>query len=125
MEVRKVIVDGESLCFLSIEFSPYQKSAQSAFITYVGLVSMKKVLEELKSSAESDSVSEADNLENKFSLDDGSYIGYYIDKNKLGDKKTTWFFNINGNEKGTLYFSSPDALLNCFSEAIAKIEAIK
>ena len=124
--VRKVISEGdESLCFLRIEFTRYEGSTQSAFIAENDLVEMKKALEELISLSASDGTGDADYLENKFRIKDGSCIGYYIAKNKSGDKKPTWYFDINGRNNGTLYFSSPDALLNCFSEAIAKIEAIK
>ena len=86
---------------------------------------MKKALEELKTLSASDGTGEADYMENKFRIKDGSYIGYYIQKNKSGDKEPTWYFNINGYNGGTLFFKTPDALLDCFTGAIAKIDAIK
>ena len=125
VEVRKVISGSQSNCFLHIEFTPYQRSAQSAFIAAEDLVEMKKALEELKTLASSDGTGEADYMENKFRIKDGSYIGYYIQKNKSGDKEPTWYFNINGYNGGTLFFKTPDALLDCFAGAIAKIDAIK
>lgn len=125
VEVRKVISGQSSNCFLHIEFTPYQRSTQSAFIAGEDLVEMKKALEELKTLASADGTGEADYMENKFKIKDGSYIGYYISKNKSGDKEPTWFFNINGYSNGTLYFKSPEPLIECFSNAIAKITSIK
>lgn len=125
VEIRKVISGTQSNCFLHIEFTPYQSSEQSAFIAASDLVEMKKALEELKRLAASDGTGEAEYMENKFKIKDGSYIGYYISKNKAGDKEPTWFFNINGYNGGTLYFTTPDTILDCFSSAIAKINAIK
>ena len=125
VKVRKVISDSQSICFLHIEFTPYQRNAQSAFIAADDLVEMKKALEELKTLASSDSTGEADYMENKFRIKDGSEIGYYIQKNKSGDKEPTWYFDINGYNNGTLFFKTPDGLLDCFAGAIAKIDAIK
>ena len=42
VEVRKVISGSQSNCFLHIEFTPYQRSTQSAFIAADDLVEMKK-----------------------------------------------------------------------------------
>ena len=109
----------------TIEFKPYQRSEQSAFIAAGDLVEMKKALEELKTLSASDGTGEADYMENKFRIKDGSYIGYYISKNKAGDKEPTWYFNINGYNGGILYFNTADTLLDCFTGAIAKINAIK
>lgn len=125
VEVRKVISGPQSSCFLHIEFTPYQRSTQSGFIAASDLVEMKKALEELKTLAASDGTGEADYMENKFRIKDGSYIGYYISKNKAGDKEPTWYFNINGNNGGTMFFKTPDTILDCFTSAIAKINAIK
>ena len=86
---------------------------------------MKKAFEELKTLSASDGTGEADYMENKFRTKDGSYIGYYISKNKAGDKEPTWYFNINGYNGGILYFTSADTLLDCFTGAISKINAIK
>ena len=125
VKVRKVISGSQSNCFLHIEFTPYQRSAQSAFIAADDLVEMKKALEELKTLASADGTGEADYMENKFRIKDGSYIGYYIQKNKSGDKEPTWYFNINGYNGGILFFKTPDGLLDCFAGAIAKSVAIK
>lgn len=125
VEVRKVISGSQSNCFLHIEFTPYQRSTQSAFIAADDLIEMKKALEELITLASTDSTGEADYMENKFRIKDGSYIGYYIQKNKSGDKEPTWYFNINGYSGGTIFFKTPDALLECFAGAIMKIDAIK
>ena len=46
-------------------------------------------------------------------------------QNKSGDKEPTWYFNINGYSGGTIFFKTPDALLECFAGAITKIDAIK
>ena len=125
VEVRKVISGSQSSCFLHIEFKPYQRSEQSAFIAAGDLVEMKKALEELKTLSASDGTGEADYMENKFRTKDGSYIGYYISKNKAGDKEPTWYFNINGYNGGILYFNSADTLFDCFTGAISKINTIK
>lgn len=125
VEVRKVISGTQSNCFLHIEFTPYQRSVQSAFIAESDLVEMKKALEALEKLASTDGTGEADYLENKFKVEDGSHIGYYISKNKSGDKEPTWYFNINGYNGATLFFKTSDALMTCFNEALAKIESIK
>lgn len=125
VEVRKVISGNLSDCFLHISFTPYQRSKQVAFIAYQDIIEMKKAIEELKTLAATDGTGEADYLENKFKIKDGSYIGYYISKNKSGDKEPTWYFNINGYNNGTLYFKTADPLIECFTGAITKIEAIK
>ena len=123
VEVRKVISGSQTNCFLCIyKINNEINNAQSAFIAADDLVEMKKALEELKTLASSDGAGEAYYMANKFRIKDGSEIGYFIQN---GDKEPTWYFDINGNPGSTLYFNTPDGLLECFAGAIAKIDAIK
>lgn len=123
--VRKVINDNSSQCFLKIEFTKYNGHVYSAFIVYEDVVELAKALEQLMSLAENDGTGDANYLENKFRTKDQLYLGYYIDKNKKGDKEPTWFISLEGYNSSNLYFKSPEPLLNTFKEAINKIQEIK
>ena len=123
--VRKVIRENESSCFLNLSFTPYQRNEHSAFIYLEDLIELKKATEELKSLAEIDATGSANYLENKFRTSDGAYIGYYIDKNRDGDKEPVWYFNIDGYSYGTIFFKTADEIIAIFDGAIQKINEIK
>lgn len=123
--VRKVINDNSSQCFLKIEFKSYNNRDYSAFIAYEDVVELAKALEQLQTLAENDGTGDANYLENKFRTKDKLYLGYYIDKNKKGDKEPTWFISLEGYSSSNLYFKSAEPLLNTFKEAINKIQEIE
>lgn len=123
--VRKVTNNNSSECFLKIEFTNYNKHEYSAFIAYEDVKELAKALQELKSISESDGTGDANYLENKFKTKDRLYLGYYIDKNKNGDKAPTWFLSLEGYNSSNLYFKSADPLLETLTTAIDKIEQIK
>ncbi len=123
--VRKVINNKSSECFLKIEFKDYNKREYDAFIAYEDVVELAKALEQLKSMAENDGTGDANYLENKFRTKDRLYLGYYIDKNKSGDKAPTWFISLEGYTSSNLYFKSADPLLETFNAAINKIKEIQ
>lgn len=123
--VRKVTNNNSSQCFLKIEFTNYNKREYSAFIAYEDVVELSKALEQLNNMAENDGTGDANYLENKFRTKDGLYLGYYIDKNKNGDKAPTWFISLEGFGASNLYFKSAEPLLNTFNSAIGKIKEIQ
>lgn len=123
--VRKVTNNNSSQCFLKIEFTNYNKREYSAFIAYEDVVELAKALEQLKTLAENDGTGDANYLENKFRTKDRLYLGYYIDKNKNGDKAPTWFISLEGYTSSNLYFKSAEPLLETFNTAINKIKEIQ
>lgn len=120
--VRKVIKNNESQCFLRISFTDYDNRAHCAFIAYNDVVELKKALDELKKQVVNEVTGEAYYLENKFTTRDNLEIGYYISKDKSGEKAPSWVIKID-NE--SLFFKDALALSTLFDNAIQKMNAVK
>lgn len=120
--VRKVIKNNESQCFLRISFTDYNSQAHCAFIAYNDVVELKKALDELKKQVVNEVIGEAYYLENKFTTRDNLEIGYYISKDKSGEKVPSWVITID-NE--SLFFKDASVLSTLFDNAIQKMNAVK
>lgn len=121
VSVRKMVVNNDKECFLSIQFSDYRQIGYAAHIPKADVTRLLKILNEMKTMAAANTQIEADVLEKAYNTSEWVIMGYTLEKNA----KVEWYLSLNGFDSGMLKFESADPLLEMLTAALAKMEQMQ